>query len=214
MLSPVLFSSENTNHRTPTWLFRKLNDEFHFQLDAAASQYNALCEKYYSVGDDGLAQPWAPLVTWLNPPYSRKLIRWLRKSREEAVAGTTVVVLVPARTDTEWFHRYAFGYAQIRFVRGRMTFGNEQNGAPFPSMVLIFRDRSVVDLGLPALGETIDARDTDIAVEEKGIVSERVEGVPYLPDMRMSVRVTDAPLARGSTLRDGSPSRGFVRKPL
>ena len=78
-------------------------------------------------------------MCWCNPPYGRKIGDWVRKGSESADLGATVVMLLPARTDTKWLHEYIYGRAEIRFVRGRIKFGGSQNAAPFPSMVVIFR---------------------------------------------------------------------------
>lgn len=135
-----MFSSEKDNWETPQDLFDKLDDEFHFTLDAASSDLNAKCEKHYTVEDDGLSQSWAGNNVFLNPPYGRNMKDWMRKAYEESQAeNTTVVVLVPARTDTAWFHDYVYGKAELRFLRGRLKFGGCENSAPFPSLVVVYR---------------------------------------------------------------------------
>ena len=78
-------------------------------------------------------------TVWCNPPYGREIGKWVEKAYNESLAGVTVVMLLPARTDTKWFHDYIYGKAEIRFVRGRLKFGDSKNSAPFPSMVIIFR---------------------------------------------------------------------------
>ena len=140
MNTKLMFSSEKDDWETPQDLFDELDDEFHFTLDAASSDLNAKCEKHYTVEDDGLSQSWAGNNMFLNPPYGRNMKDWMRKAYEESQAeNTTVVVLVPARTDTAWFHDYVYGKAELRFLRGRLKFGGCENSAPFPSLVVVYR---------------------------------------------------------------------------
>ncbi len=107
-----------------------------FTLDAAATDDNALCDRYFTAETDGLTQEWAGVV-WCNPPYST-VAKWVEKAHTSAQAGATVVLLVPARTDTRWWHCHATK-AEIRFIRGRLKFGDATSSAPFPSALLIFR---------------------------------------------------------------------------
>lgn len=136
-MNDVLFSSKSVVWETPQDLFDKLNAEFHFDLDVCALPENAKCEKYYTPEDDGLSQPWNG-VCWCNPPYGRTIGKWIQKAYETFAVGGTVVMLLPARTDTKWFHEYIYNKAEIRFVKGRLKFGNSKNAAPFPSMVVVF----------------------------------------------------------------------------
>lgn len=139
MIGDALFSSASVEWSTPQEVFDKLDDEFHFTLDAAATQENAKCERYYTKDQDGLKNPWGGVV-WCNPPYGRKIGLWVRKAYESTHEnGSTVVMLLPARTDTKWFHGYILHRAEIRFIAGRLKFGGAKNSAPFPSMVVIFR---------------------------------------------------------------------------
>lgn len=138
MNTDVMFSSKTDMWETPQDFFDKLNDEFHFTLDVAASDHNAKCYHYYTKYEDGLKMPWHGVV-WCNPPYGREIGKWVKKAYFEAILGTTVVMLIPARTDTKWFHDYILGKAEVRFIRGRLKFGGNKNSAPFPSMVVIFR---------------------------------------------------------------------------
>ena len=132
-----VLSSASDEWSTPTDLFSVLDREFGFGLDAAATADNAKCRRFFSPADDGLAQDWtrerAPI--WLNPPYSR-IVDWMHKAHESARAGAFVVCLVPARTDTRWFWRYAVP-GVVRFLPGRLKFGNGRKSAPFPSAVVI-----------------------------------------------------------------------------
>lgn len=138
MNKEVMFSSKTDLWETPKDFFDRLNDEFHFDLDVCALAENAKCSYYYTPEDDGLSKPWRG-VCWCNPPYGREIGSWVRRAFLSSVAGATVVMLLPARTDTRWFHDYILGKAEIRFVRGRLKFGGCKNSAPFPSMVVIFR---------------------------------------------------------------------------
>ena len=140
MNTKLMFSSAKDDWETPQDLFDELDDEFHFALDAASSDLNAKCEKHYTVEDDGLSQSWAGNNVFLNPPYGRNMKDWMRKAYEESQAeNTTVVVLVPARTDTAWFHDYVYEKAELRFLRGRLKFGGCENSAPFHSLVVVYR---------------------------------------------------------------------------
>jgi len=138
-MNRVHFQSDVHTWETPIELFRRLDAEFHFTLDVCALPETAKCTRYFSPTDDGLAQPWEG-VCWMNPPYGRAIADWMRKACEESQRGCTVVCLVPARTDTEWWHQYAMR-GEIRYLRGRVRFGAATSCAPFPSAVVIFRDR-------------------------------------------------------------------------
>ena len=136
----VLFSSKEEKWATPQDFFDKLNDEFHFTLDAAASPDNAKCANYFTEEQDGLVQSWGGNTVWCNPPYCRKTGLWVKKAYEEHQrTGCTVVMLLPSRTDVRWFHDYILGKAEIRFIKGRLKFGGNKNSAPFPSIVVIYR---------------------------------------------------------------------------
>ena len=136
-MNSVMFSSKSDEWETPQALFDQLNSEFHFTLDAAALPINAKCPRFFTPTDDGLVQEWNGTV-WCNPPYGKTVGRWVEKANKSSLDGTTVVMLLPARTDTRWFHDFVYGKATIRFLRGRLKFGGSKNSAPFPSMVAIF----------------------------------------------------------------------------
>lgn len=140
MNTDVLFSSANEVWATPQDFFDKLNEEFHFNLDPCALPENAKCSKYFTPKSNGLLQNWGGYVTFCNPPYGRKLYDWVEKCYNESKKpNTTVVMLIPARTDTRYFHEFIYHKAkEIRFIRGRLKFGGSKNSAPFPSMVVIF----------------------------------------------------------------------------
>ena len=132
-----LFSGASDNWATPQALFNELDSEFGFELDVCASASNAKCQKFFTKEDDGLSQNWSG-VCWMNPPYGRKIIHWMQKAHESAKAGATVVCLVPSRTDTKWWHAHA-RFGEVRFIKGRLKFGDGKGTAPFPSAVVIFR---------------------------------------------------------------------------
>lgn len=136
MITRGLFSSATDMWETPQNFFDELDKEFHFSCDVCATRENAKCAKFYTPEQDGLKQTWGGGILWLNPPYGREIGKWVKKASE---SNATVVCLLPARTDTRWFHDYIYGKAEIRFVRGRLKFGGSKNSAPFPSMVVIFR---------------------------------------------------------------------------
>lgn len=146
MNTAVMFSSATDEWATPQDFFDKLNQEFHFTLDPCATHESAKCARYFTEEDNGLAQDWTGEVVFMNPPYGRVLGQWAKKAFEESVKGATVVCLLPARTDTRWFHDYIYHRAEIRFVKGRLKFGDSKNSAPFPSMVVIF-NRAGVKVG-------------------------------------------------------------------
>lgn len=137
MNSAVFYSSKTDMWATPQDFFDALDAEFHFTLDACAVKENAKCEAYYTPEQDGLDQPWTGRV-WCNPPYGRNVGQWVKKAHDTASGGGFVVMLLPARTDTHWFHDYIYGKTEVRFIKGRLKFGSCQNAAPFPSMVVIF----------------------------------------------------------------------------
>lgn len=134
----VHFSAQTCQWATPDWLFDEMNKEFDFDIDACALPENAKCEKYFTPNDDGLLMPWSGSV-WCNPPYGNRIADWVQKAWRESGNGCTVVCLLPARTDTRWFHNYILGVAEIRFIKGRLKFGGAKNPAPFPSMICIYK---------------------------------------------------------------------------
>lgn len=133
----VHFSSATDLHATPQEFFNKLNDEFNFTVDVCATPENAKCKSFYTKQDDGLSQNWSGNV-WMNPPYGREIGLWMAKASEAAKAGATVVCLVPARTDTAWWHEHVIKH-EVRFIKGRLKFGGAKNSAPFPSAVVVMR---------------------------------------------------------------------------
>ena len=135
----VHYSSKSNEWSTPQYLFDKLDREFSFTLDPCATDGNAKCDKYFTVDDDGLIQDWSNDIVFMNPPYGREIKHWVQKAYEESLKGATVVCLIPARTDTIYWHDYIFGKASdIRFLRGRLKFGDSKNSAPFPSAIVVY----------------------------------------------------------------------------
>lgn len=137
----VHYSSKSDDWATPQDLFDKYNEQYQFDVDVCATIENAKCPTYFTKEQDGLAQPWAG-TCWMNPPYGKGIGKWLEKAYNSSQAGTTVVCLVPARTDTRWWHEYAMK-GEITFLRGRLKFGGAKNSAPFPSAVVVFRGKVV-----------------------------------------------------------------------
>lgn len=138
-MNRALLSSQTAEWATPADFFAELDREFRFELDPCATVDNAKCAQFYTKEQDGLAQDWGGRRVFCNPPYGREIARWVRKCYEESRKGALVVMLIPARTDTAYFHDYIYHKAkEVRFIRGRLHFNGHRNAAPFPSMVVIF----------------------------------------------------------------------------
>lgn len=136
----VHFSSKSNEWTTPQHLFDELNQEFNFTLDPCATEENAKCSKHFAIEDDGLSKDWSNDVVFMNPPYGREIKKWIKKAYEESLNGATVVCLIPARTDTMYWHDFIFDKADdIRFLKGRLKFGNGKNSAPFPSAIVVYK---------------------------------------------------------------------------
>lgn len=133
--------SATCNWATPQNLFNRLHREFGFTVDVAASRSNARCRRFFTARQNGLAQDWSGETVWCNPPYGRVIADWMKKAYASSLQGATVVLLVPARTDTGWFHDYALR-GEVRFLRGRLKFGGAKNSAPFASLLVIFRPKA------------------------------------------------------------------------
>ena len=139
-------SSKTDNWATPQDFFDKLNEEFHFTLDPCANYENHKCDMFYTKEQDGLTKDWGGHVVFCNPPYGKEIADWVRYSYEQSQKpNTTVVMLIPARTDTRYFHDYIYGKAEIRFIKGRLKFGDSTTAAPFPSMVVVYRKNNWLD---------------------------------------------------------------------
>lgn len=139
MKADACFMSNRQDWETPQWLFDQLNEEFGFTVDVCASEQNHKCDRFYTEEDDGLSKDWTGERVWCNPPYGKsKIPAWAKKCAESNCE--VAVMLVPARTDTAWFHEIVISTgAEIRFLRGRLKFVGAQYNAPFPAMVVIFR---------------------------------------------------------------------------
>lgn len=140
------FESSKQDWETPQSLFDDIDREFNFTFDAAASISNAKTERFFTQEDDALRQDWPIETYWLNPPYGAKsgtLKQWVEKAYYASKKGSTVVMLIPARTNTNWFHDICLSKAEVRFIRGRPKFGGADHGLPQPLCYVIFRPAKV-----------------------------------------------------------------------
>lgn len=143
-MNKILFSSKSMEWETPQNLFNNLNEEFNFTLDPCSTRENAKCEKYYTIKENGLIQDWKNETVFCNPPYGADIKKWVQKCYEENIKNNiTIVMLIPARTDTKYFHKFIYNKHEIRFLKGRLKFGNSKYSAPFPSMIVIFKKRII-----------------------------------------------------------------------
>ena len=138
MNTAVMFSSNTDMWATPQDFFDVINKEFNFTVDVCATAENTKCSLFFTPEQDGLKQKWEG-VCYMNPPYGRSIGKWIQKAYNSSKEGAVVVGLLPARTDTKWFHEYIYNKAEIRFIKGRLRFGGCKNSAPFPSMIVIWR---------------------------------------------------------------------------
>lgn len=139
-MNSALFSSAKQDWTTPPWLFARLDAEFNFEIDAAASAENALCPQFLTEQDDALTQAWRGRF-FLNPPYGRSVHRFVRHAWEQVYVyghADRGVVLIAARTDTRFWRDYAMRGAEVRYIEGRLHFGHSENAATFPSALLVF----------------------------------------------------------------------------
>lgn len=135
----AVFARNSDEWETPDDVFDALDKEFHFTLDPCATDENHKCIRYFTKEKNGLDKDWSGEVVYCNPPYSQ-IRKWVEKGYREGLKdNTTVVLLIPARTDTIWFHNYILHRSEIRFISGRIRFVDAEYNAPFPSMVVIFR---------------------------------------------------------------------------
>lgn len=148
-----MLSSKDMDWETPQNVFDALNTEFNFTLDPCATKETAKCKKYFTPEIDGLKQSWQGERVFCNPPYGSEIKKWVKKCWEESQKeNTLVVMLIPARTDTIYFHQYIYPLAEMRFIKGRLKFGGKQRGsgsAPFPSMIVVFDSNRFTNPGLP-----------------------------------------------------------------
>jgi phage N-6-adenine-methyltransferase len=139
MDTTVHFSSATDEWATPQDFFDKLMATYRFTLDVCATAENAKCADFYTKEDNGLTKYWMGRC-WMNPPYGRDIKYWVKKAYESARDnGALVVCLLPARTDTAWWHDYVLPYGEVTFIRGRLKFGGAKNSAPFPSAIVVFK---------------------------------------------------------------------------
>ena len=134
----VHFSSKTDEWETPQELFDRLDCIHQFEVDVCATEMNTKCGFWFDKQNDALLKDWSGWSSlWMNPPYGRKIGSWIKKAYEESQKGCKVVCLIPARTDTKWWHEYVMK-GKIEFLRGRLKFGKSKNSAPFPSAIVIF----------------------------------------------------------------------------
>ena len=140
MINKGLMTSKTSEWATPKEFFELLDKEFNFTLDPCATSENAKCSKFFTKVEDGLTKDWVGERVYCNPPYGREIAAWVEKCDKEARNGAEVVVmLIPARTDTKYFHKYIYNKYEIRFIEGRLHFNESKQSAPFPSMVIVMR---------------------------------------------------------------------------
>jgi len=142
MINKGLMTSNTDEWATPQAFFDELNKEFNFTLDPCSTKENHKCNKYYTKEDDGLSKDWRNEIVFCNPPYGREIGKWVEKAfmtNQLNMGDNPIVMLLPARTDTKYFHEYIYNKAEIRFIKGRLKFGDSKNSAPFPSMIVIFK---------------------------------------------------------------------------
>ena len=142
----IHFKSKSNEWSTPQDFFDRLNEEFKFTLDPCCTHTNAKCAKHYTATDDGLSKDWSGEIVFMNPPYGREIGKWMRKAQKESARfrGAVVVALVPARTDTKWWHETVMLggsnlFYEVRFIKGRLKFQGHKNSAPFPSAIVVFK---------------------------------------------------------------------------
>lgn len=138
-LQKAMVSSKSNEWSTPQDFFEILNKEFNFTLDVASTHENAKCKKHFTLDDDGLNKSWGGNTVFMNPPYGGHTADWIKKAYEESKFGITVVCLIVSATDRSYWHDLFFPFAsEIRFIRGRLHFGESKTSAPFASAVVIF----------------------------------------------------------------------------
>lgn len=138
----VHYSSKTNEWTTPENLYKYLDSIYNFTLDPCTDGENAKCDKYFTIEDDGLKQDWSNDVVFMNPPYGRGIKDWIEKAYRESEKGATVVCLIPARTDTIYWHDYCMKSSSITLIKGRVKFGEGKNSAPFPSALVEFNPKS------------------------------------------------------------------------
>lgn len=148
-MNKVHFQSGNKEWETPDTLFQPLKKEFNIVVDVCATADNTKCKAYFDKKINGLTASWGvsneisvgKAACWMNPPYGRGIDKWVKKAYDESLKGVTTVALLPARTDTSWFHNYIHNKNEVRFLKGRVKFVDAPSTAPFPSMIVIFKPK-------------------------------------------------------------------------
>lgn len=143
MINRGMMSSKKDLWSTPDSFFTEVSERFDFDTDVCAVAENAKCHHYYTPEENGLLQDWKG-ICWMNPPYGREIGKWVQKAYEEANKHNSIIVaLLPARTDTKWFHEWIYMMygVEIEFIKGRLKFGDAKHSAPFPSMLVVFKKR-------------------------------------------------------------------------
>jgi phage N-6-adenine-methyltransferase len=142
----VHFQSSNKEWETPRNFYEQYAEEFNIHLDVCATAQNAKCKAFFDKKTNGLRADWSIVndlgfyhpSCWMNPPYGRGIENWVKKAHDESLKGVTTIALLPARTDTSWFHNYIYNKYEVRFLKGRIKFVDAPSSAPFPSMIVIF----------------------------------------------------------------------------
>jgi site-specific DNA-methyltransferase (adenine-specific) len=141
MINKGLMSSNTDEWATPQLFYEELNKKYNFNLDPCSTDNNHKCKKYFTKKDNGLLQSWSGYRVYCNPPYGREIGKWVEKAYNENKNGTFIVMLLPARTDTKWFHNFIYKQHKIEFIKGRLKFNDGKNSAPFPSMIVIMKGK-------------------------------------------------------------------------
>lgn len=139
----VHFSSQRLDWKTPQAVYQILDAEFKFNDDPCPVAYDDT-ELIENEVKNGLKREWGT-SSFVNPPYGHGLKFWIAKGWEEYQKGKTVVFLIPSRTDTRWWHDYCMKATEIRFIKGRLKFDDQENSAPFPSCIVIFRSNDLLE---------------------------------------------------------------------
>lgn len=133
-----MHASNRNEWETPDWLFARVNGIYSLSIDVCALPKNAKLPRYWSPADDGLAQDWSAERCWMNPPYGKQIAAWCKKAADESANGAFVVALLPARTETRWWFDYVLRARLIRFLKGRLRFGDMTTNAPFPNALIVW----------------------------------------------------------------------------
>lgn len=174
-MEKALYSSVSIEWETPQWLFDALDARFHFTIDVCATTENAKVPAHFNEGIDGLSQIWAGHRCWMNPPYGREIVNWVAKARSEAERGALVVGLLPARTDARWWQGHVQGHADVRFLAGRLKFGNAKSSAPFPSAIAVWWGWPVLGGGFSAVVSKDESQTKKPRLTRDGAIPEENE---------------------------------------